>query len=473
MRSSPVNVATTSEYTEMFQLRPGVFSARSATEEVHLVRWQLWQHDESFGKLSEDQARALERLAAGPCSAMDLSQGVDEPAPLVRALRAGGWLTTIVYEGDRALYTVLPLDPPPAETVTSECELVLSRFAVMRREGDGLVVESPVAWAQMHIHDPQLAAILMGADGGSASGVRTRFEKDLRLSGLLVPAGSEETNPASSQWRSHELWFHQRSRRGNGGYFGAGYGRTQWAHGAMDLLPARRTSFSAPAIELYRPELAALRLEDTTLTTAVEERRSVRVHDDTSPMTADQLGEFLFRCARVRGTFVADGIEYASRPLPSGGGVAELELYPVVRQVEGLAPGMYHYDSHAHQLRMARGPGHEVTRLLRTAAHTAVVQTRPQVLIVISARFGRLMRTYEEMPYSIVLKHVGVLYQTMYLVATAMGLAPCGLGGGDAAAFTAAIGADPLMEASVGEFMLGSRPPGDEYRDTSAHEPAE
>ena len=59
------------------------------------------------------------------------------------------------------------------------------------------------------------------------------------------------------------------------------------------------------------------------------------------------------------------------------------------------------------------------------------------------------------MAYSVILKNVGALYQTMYLVATAMGLAPCGLGGGHSDLFAAAAGLDYLAETSVGEFILG------------------
>jgi hypothetical protein len=44
-----------------------------------------------------------------------------------------------------------------------------------------------------------------------------------------------------------------------------------------------------------------------------------------------------------------------------------------------------------------------------------------------------------------------------YTVATAMGLAPCGLGVGDSHAFAEATGLDSLEESSVGEFALGSR----------------
>jgi hypothetical protein len=46
----------------------------------------------------------------------------------------------------------------------------------------------------------------------------------------------------------------------------------------------------------------------------------------------------------------------------------------------------------------------------------------------------------------------------MYLVATAMGLAPCGVGGGDSDSFAWAAGTDYFAETSVGEFLLGSLP---------------
>jgi hypothetical protein len=39
-----------------------------------------------------------------------------------------------------------------------------------------------------------------------------------------------------------------------------------------------------------------------------------------------------------------------------------------------------------------------------------------------------------------------------------MGLAVCGLGGGDASSFARATGLDPWAEGTVGELVLGSRP---------------
>jgi SagB-type dehydrogenase family enzyme len=80
------------------------------------------------------------------------------------------------------------------------------------------------------------------------------------------------------------------------------------------------------------------------------------------------------------------------------------------------------------------------------------------VVIGITARFQRVSWKYQGVAYALILKQVGVLYQTLYLVATAMGLGPCGVGGGPADLLARAIGADYQVESAVGEFMLGSLP---------------
>jgi oxazoline/thiazoline dehydrogenase len=84
--------------------------------------------------------------------------------------------------------------------------------------------------------------------------------------------------------------------------------------------------------------------------------------------------------------------------------------------------------------------------------------TRPQVLIIMAARFQRVAWKYETLAYAMILKNVGVLQQTMNLVATAMGLAACALGNGDSDLFTRTAGVDYYTETSVGEFALGSMP---------------
>jgi hypothetical protein len=51
-----------------------------------------------------------------------------------------------------------------------------------------------------------------------------------------------------------------------------------------------------------------------------------------------------------------------------------------------------------------------------------------------------------------------VLIQSLYLVSTAMGLAPCTLGSVDISATARAFGTDWRIEPSVGQFMVGRSP---------------
>ncbi|MDX1530578.1 MAG: SagB family peptide dehydrogenase, partial [Rhodothermales bacterium] len=199
----------------------------------------------------------------------------------------------------------------------------------------------------------------------------------------------------------------------------------------------------------------------------VEARRSVRRYDRERPVTLRQLGEFLYRVGRLADfqqlRAPAPGgpvsLMLAARPYPSGGGLYELELYPVLHRCDGAEPGLYRYDPERHALEPYAGLTDDVLRLLRSADWTGRRDAdNVQVLLVVASRFGRLAWKYEGLAYALTLKHVGVLYQSMYLAATAMGLAPCALGTGDGDLFARAAGVDYYAEPAVGEFLLGSRP---------------
>ena len=66
----------------------------------------------------------------------------------------------------------------------------------------------------------------------------------------------------------------------------------------------------------------------------------------------------------------------------------------------------------------------------------------PDILLVLSSRFKRVAWKYSGIAYATVLKNLGVAYGTMYLVATAMNLAPCALGLGNAEKFAKLTGLD-------------------------------
>ncbi|GAA3125413.1 SagB family peptide dehydrogenase [Nonomuraea salmonea] len=187
----------------------------------------------------------------------------------------------------------------------------------------------------------------------------------------------------------------------------------------------------------------------------LQARRSLRDHDAARPITLGQLAEFLHRCAATADHPTPHG-DRPRRAYPGGGGVHELELYVVAHQVAGLEPGTYHYDGYGHRLEpVGRQAGAERT-LLEAARSMSDAPVMPQVLVLVTARFERLMWVYEGLAYALILKNLGVLVQTMYLVATAMGLGGCALSAGAPRAFQRITGADPLSEDVVGEFMLGT-----------------
>jgi SagB-type dehydrogenase family enzyme len=79
----------------------------------------------------------------------------------------------------------------------------------------------------------------------------------------------------------------------------------------------------------------------------------------------------------------------------------------------------------------------------------------PQVLITIAARFGRVSWKYSSVAYSLILKDVGVLLQTLYMMVTDMRLGGCAIGSNDIDLFARMTGIEFHIEGSVGQFALG------------------
>jgi SagB-type dehydrogenase family enzyme len=385
-----------------------------------------------------------------------------------------GLLCRSVVKG-KPLVTSVPLgayEAAGADEISRRSRFVLSRFACVRRDGERMVVESPLGAARVILHGargirlldklarPCRASDLSG--GGKGMGERTALDvlELLWHAGVVTPAGKdgvaeEETRDTLIHWEFHDLFFHTRSRQGR---HGEGYGGTDRFKGRFGPLPAIKPAMSGEAVDLPKPDMAAVERGDAPFTRVLEGRRSSRRQGER-PITLAQLSEFLYRVARVRGMKTVDGEEYSERVYPSAGGAYELEFYLAINRCGGLAPGFYHYQPLEHRLYRLAGGREEVERLLVAAARTTR-SDEPQVLLVLAARFARLTRRYESLAYAMILKDVGVVFQTMYLVATAMGLAGCALGGGDSDVFARATGLDYFEESSVGEFMLGSAPKG-------------
>jgi SagB-type dehydrogenase family enzyme len=440
------------------RLRPDVSVTTGADGQIALQHDSRW--GERLGFLTSAEIAALHELATRELTEPELLAALGPASSLSLRLRSGGWLTVTYGQPARPLVTLRPLgphrEPRPAPLVAPR----LSRFAVLRRDGDQLMLESPLARAAVAVHDTDVVAVihhLAGAGGrpltvGLPPDVVEELIAELAWYGFVHEA-EEDVRPdlVTEQWSPHELWFHSRSRAG---YHDEPFGRTLWASGRHPPLPARREAWSGTAVALPVPESNPP--PGPAFGAVLEERRTVR-DAGSGPLTLTQLGEFLYWTARVRGVAVDEADEVSQRPSPSGGALHALEIYPVVTNVSALPGGMFHYDPFDHVLEPVPATEFATRQLVARAAAAAGGTAAPQVLLVIAARFGRVMWKYQSMAYALILKDLGALMQTMYLVATSMNLAPCALGAGDADLFAQATGLNQLVEASVGEFMVSTR----------------
>ena len=98
---------------------------------------------------------------------------------------------------------------------------------------------------------------------------------------------------------------------------------------------------------------------------------------------------------------------------------------------------------------------HDLDAQLSDAEFAIGASRAPHILIVIAARFGRVSWKYSSVAYSLILKDVGVLLQTLYLTATDMGLGGCAIGTSNVDLCARMTGQPFHVEGPVGQFALG------------------
>jgi SagB-type dehydrogenase family enzyme len=221
---------------------------------------------------------------------------------------------------------------------------------------------------------------------------------------------------------------------------------------------------NAPAIAKKIPGNGTIPLEShpapnvrMDLLTCLRTRRSVRAYSDL-PLAKRDFEQFLQLAASARALVETPASGQISfRPYPGGGALHPLEIYPVVYDVESIEPGIYYYHPFKHELTgLQSDTGHRAA-LATVARQKMPVSSSagPAVLLLITAVFARICWKYTGMPYQAILMETGALYQTMYLVANSLGLAPCAIGAFPERATAEILGADSRDESQVGMFALG------------------
>ncbi|WP_051335454.1 SagB/ThcOx family dehydrogenase [Methylocapsa acidiphila] len=439
----------------------------------------------SFGVFSAAAVRRAQNLYSGLPLASLASESRStgkEINLLVRRLARLGLLEYRLGRSpvDQDLVVIEPQSPdywPQTPRLGDADALVLSRFAYMRRRGDEMVLESPRAGALFKICDPTIAAAI------TTLATPTQIKQlrghagfpGIAFLALLVDCqiifktdGSSDGGRRAAEgdhnlvlWDFHDLLFHARSTEGrHANPLGGVYPYA----GVIPPLPAVRPSWPGKKIDLRKFSSEAI----SPIATLLRERHSTRSFDDQRPVTLAELSRFLDGAARVlsrsRSKPDLDDGGYAVRPYPSAGAGYELELYLSVGKCDGLAKGFYHYDAGAHMLAPVSVPTNEIETLLTSAAGAMGSLAAPQILITIAARFGRISWKYSSIAYSLILKDVGVLTQTLYLMAADIGLGGCAIGIANIDQFAKITGLEFHIEGPVGQFAIG-RPANSEASD--------
>jgi SagB-type dehydrogenase family enzyme len=463
------------------------------------------EHSVTLGMFSAGAAERARDLHTGLPLASFVSgrRPIDKELDLlVRRLARHGLLAYSVHRSRQDDAEQAVIEPQIADYWPQEQELgdadilVLSRFACMRRRGNEMILESPRAGALFKICDPKAAAII--AMLAVPHPIRKLRRQDgfpgIALLALLADcqilfkpgaAGDSGLRPAEGDgnfvlWDFHDLLFHARSTAGR---HANPLGGLYLYADVTPPLPAVRPLWPGKPIDL-RAFSAAPAREASPLARLLRERHSTRMFDDAHPITLAELSRFLDITARVlsksnppprpppqageefqlnppplagEGREAADGDdgEVAARPYPSAGSTYELELYLAIDKCEGLGRGFYHYDAGGHALVPIHARTQELEAMLQDAEFAMGVPAAPQVLITIAARFGRVSWKYSSIAYSLILKDVGVLIQTFYLVATDMSLGGCATGITNIDLFAKMTGLDFHVEGPVGQFAMG------------------
>jgi SagB-type dehydrogenase family enzyme len=264
-------------------------------------------------------------------------------------------------------------------------------------------------------------------------------------------------------WDFHDLLFHARSTEGRHANPVGGL------YAYADLVapqPAIRPVWPGTKIDLRGLSTAGSEVT-SPVAKILSERHSTRDFDDRHPITLAELARLLDATARVHATVEtpldpeadpAGGgptLTHTIRPYPSGGASYELELYLAVDKCEGLPRGFYHYDAGGHALSRIDVGVPEFEALLKGAEFAMGVSAAPQILLAIAARFSRVSWKYASIAYALILKDAGVLMQTLYIMATDMGLGGCAIGTANIDLFAKTTGLEFHVEGLVGQFALG------------------
>jgi putative peptide maturation dehydrogenase len=254
--------------------------------------------------------------------------------------------------------------------------------------------------------------------------------RELAFHGLIVSDDRDEQlaelrrrdeQLSAPAWNRYAALYHSFTRWADVRAVVAGEGPLPRGHGRwpppphFHAVPERVAVNELPLVEPKRP-LYELLLK----------RKTTRGFDANEALSLDELSTVLRYVWGCHGILeVQEELTILKKTSPSGGSQHPVEVYPLVRAVEGVQPGLYHYAVETHALELIEPlTGDEVTALNMEFTAGQAHFSPAQVLFLMTARFGRNFWKYaaHAKAYRVLYLDAAHLSQTLYLVCAELGL---------------------------------------------------
>lgn len=222
-----------------------------------------------------------------------------------------------------------------------------------------------------------------------------------------------EFGAASRGWEI----FHENSKLGKFDVFAP----VEWILGGMEKY-AESLNYSYSE----RVDLPGEHLElEMKLSQAIGTRESLREYSD-QPLSLSELDALLYYSYGINRSNEGTEFPRPFRNVPSGGGLFPLDIYFYTSSVEGLKPGLWHYNPKEEAIFLV-SPGRKTDQISKLIAQQELVNA--PLLVFICAHFERSLFKYRDRGYRFIFLDAGHLVQNFNLVGTSLGIGSVNIGG--------------------------------------------
>jgi putative peptide maturation dehydrogenase len=284
--------------------------------------------------------------------------------------------------------------------------------------------------------------------------------------GVVVVEGSDEPRHVR-ELRAREMQWHPLSAVAHVSLRWSGVDSIATQNGSRIRTTADLVAESGlPPAHFHRREDAAERLplerpEPGALDGLLERRTTCRNFDGHASLSRNELSVVLARTFGIHGAQeFLPGVVALKKNHPSGGGLHPLEAYLLLKGVQGVATGLYHYNVEAHALDLLRAlPPAQAQALATTVVAGQEYFASAHSMIIVAARFARSFWKYRRHPkiYRAILLEAGHVSQNLYLTATELGLGAYVTAAINEVDIEQAFGLDPLIEGPIAVCGFGPR----------------